>query len=71
MAQWLRVLAALTQDPGSIPGTHIVTPQFQRIQPTPFSGLLRDCTHVIHIHTHAVETPSDLFYGAGVGWGVF
>lgn len=31
MAQWLRVLAILPEDPGSVPSTHVVAHTFQEM----------------------------------------
>lgn len=62
MAQQLRVLAALTEDPGSILSTHSdPVPE----DPTLSSGLLRHCTYGMHIHT-CRQNAHTLFFG---GWG--
>jgi hypothetical protein len=66
MAQWLRTLAALREDPGSVPRTYIsiVTPVQKDVKPSskfPMSSYEHDVsmkktTHT-HTHTHLCVTP--------------
>ena len=66
MAQWLRALAALLEDLGSIPSTHITAYtacDSTSREPNPhFWPLLASGTHVVHkytcrqdIHTHKIK----------------
>lgn len=62
---WLRALAVLTEDPGTILSTHIISvPE----DPTPSSDLLRHCTYVMHIHI-CRKTPPHSGGGGGTGAG--
>jgi hypothetical protein len=52
MTQYLKALAALLDDPGSIPGTHVVAKNFLKLQ---FQGILisANTTHMWGTEMHA------------------
>lgn len=49
MAQWLRGLAALAEDPGSVPNTHIAPEQ--PIAPRDPKPLSKDSRYMVHKQT--------------------
>lgn len=49
MAQYLRTLAVIAQDPGLSPRTHVITPVQEDLMPT--SGFLGYCTHMAQKRT--------------------
>ena len=62
MAQWLRTLAALREDPGSVPRTYIsiVTPVQKDVKPSskfPMSSYEHDVSmkKTTHTHTHKIK----------------
>ena len=48
MAQQWRAPAALTEDLGSVPRTHVMDPVPENLMP--FPGLSRRCVHLVHTH---------------------
>lgn len=66
-AQWLRIIAVLTEDPCSVPNTYMMAHscpqlQFQDMDLMPSSGSHRLCTHLMHLYpcrptiTHTIKT---------------
>ena len=66
MAQWLRTLDALPEDPGSSPSTHMETHNYNSSSRDliPFCGLQRHQTHIIQAYMWAKHP-----YTAGGGGG--
>ena len=56
MAQWIRVLTTLVEDPGSVPSTHIQMPVPGDLVPSPAS--VGPCTFMVYRHAHVIRQMS-------------
>ena len=56
MAQQLKALAALAEDPGLVPSTHIVANNHLQLQFQDISGLCRHLVHTWYTDRHKAST---------------